>query len=206
MSTEKIEKKVKTYQVVVFDGDKSHNWVDIFEDKTLKDGSKLRIIQTSWYDSDIVVYPDGAMLQSCPIVESEGKISKPKSLIVKPDFVIIRNQARGPTPDLDRKNVLFGLIMGNVPSMNSCMSEYMNLERPVMYGALKEIQKRLGDKFPLIAVTYYSTHNGMVICEKVLFIFVKKSSHRLLKSPMYMLEWGKSKLMIITDSEMSPPS
>ena len=92
---QKIEKKVKTYQVVVFDGDKTHNWVDIFDDKTtLKDGSKLRIIQTSWYDSDIVVYPDGAMLQMSPVVESEGKFSKPKSLIVKPDFVIIRNQAR----------------------------------------------------------------------------------------------------------------
>eukprot|EP01080_Neovahlkampfia_damariscottae_P007795 gene7795-12269_t len=169
------DKKVKTYQVVVFDGDKTHNWVDVFEDKTLKDGSKLRIIQTSWYDSDIVVYPDGAMLQMSPVVESEGKFVKPKSLIVKPDFVIIRNQARGPTPDLDRKNVLLGLMMSGVPSMNSCMSEYMNLERPVMYGALKEIQKRLGDKFPLIAVTYYSTHNGMVICEK--FPSVIKVSH-----------------------------
>lgn len=52
--------------------------------------------------------------------------------------------------------------MGNVPSVNSLVSEYMNLERPIMYGALKEIQKRVGnDAFPLIDINYYS-HYSMV--------------------------------------------
>lgn len=58
--------------------------------------------------------------------------------------------------------MLFGLMMGNVPSVNSLVSEYMNLERPIMYGALKEIQKRVGnDAFPLIDINYYS-HYSMV--------------------------------------------
>ena len=39
----------------------------------------------------------------------------------------------------------------------------MNLERPIMFGALTEIANRLGrDKFPLIEQTYYSDDKMMV--------------------------------------------
>ncbi len=44
-----------------------------------------------------------------------------------------------------------------IPAMNSLASEYMNLERPIMFGALKEIKQRVGkDKFPLIDQNFYS--------------------------------------------------
>lgn len=66
-------------------------------------------------------------------------------------------------PANDRRHVLYGLMMANVPAINSLMSEYMNLERPIMYGALKEIERRVGhDKFPLVPINYYSSPSGMV--------------------------------------------
>ncbi len=55
------------------------------------------------------------------------------------DFLLMRNQVRGPFPEQDRRNVLYGLMMAGVPSVNSLSSEYMNLERPIMYGALAEV-------------------------------------------------------------------
>jgi len=99
-----------------------------------------------------------------PIRESEGKITRPAFLGVKPDFLLIRNQVRGPTPASDNRNVLYGLMMAGVPSINTLHSEYMNLERPIMYSVLSEIRQRLGfEKFPLIPLNYYSSHNTMAI-------------------------------------------
>lgn len=92
MTEKLIEIKKKIFTVIVFDGNVNHDWTKIFGDKTLNDGSELHIIQTSWMDSDIVIYPDGTMFQCAPIVESQGKVKKPKTICVKPDFLIVRNE------------------------------------------------------------------------------------------------------------------
>ena len=45
----------------------------------------------------------------------------------------------------------------------SCEDNSNVAERPLMYGALKEIEQRLGhDNFPLIEQTYYSDDKMMV--------------------------------------------
>jgi len=96
---------------------------------------------------------------------------------VRPDFIIARNQVRGPTPDSDRRNVLYGLLMARVPAMNSLHSLLLDLERPVMYGALAEVEQRLGhEKFPLIPLAYYSSYAQMVVPRSD-FPFVVKVSH-----------------------------
>lgn len=47
--------------------------------------------------------------------------------------------------------------ISDVPAMNSLDSIYMCSEKPIVYGKLKEIQKKLGgfDAFPLIPQIYY---------------------------------------------------
>lgn len=69
----------------------------------------------------------------------------------------------------------------NIPGVNSTLSgtrvkltinytyssyifvAYMCLERPLVYGALASIQKRLGkDKFPLIEQNYYSSFRDLL--------------------------------------------
>ena len=84
------------------------------------------------------------------------------------DFAIIRNQPRGVTQTADRRNVLYGLMMGNVESVNSLQSIYMNLERPLMFGALKAIETKVGhDQFPVIDQTFYSSYRQMIIPPKL---------------------------------------
>jgi synapsin len=65
---------------------------------------------------------------------------------------------------LDSRNLLYAFMFCNIPAVNSLESIYSTLERPIMFGALKRIAKRLGaEKFPLIPQTYYPSHANMVI-------------------------------------------
>lgn len=125
------------------------------------------MLQTSWMDAEVVVNGDasGVQLSMKPVKDTFGQGVDRKTIItVRPDYILQRNQARGPTPGSDRRHVLYGLIMGNVPSMNSLMSEYIQLERSCMLGALREINERLGQEaFPLNEVTFYSTPSSMII-------------------------------------------
>ncbi len=41
------------------------------------------------------------------------------------DFLLVRNQVRGPTPASDNRNTLYGLMMAGVPAINTLQSEYM---------------------------------------------------------------------------------
>jgi hypothetical protein len=83
---------------------------------------------------------------------------------IKPDFVLARNQPRGPTPGSDARQILFGLMTANIPSINSLESMYLNLERPIMFGVLRKVQERLCKQdFPLIDQIYYSSHKEMII-------------------------------------------
>jgi hypothetical protein len=151
--------------LVVFDGDPSHDWVEIFKGIVLPQNKSIRVVQTSWIDTRITVYGDSGALLSCvPVRESSGEASKPRSMTLKPDFVLIRNQPRGAVPSQDCREVLFGLMSANIPSVNSLESEYFHLERPLMYGALKHVEQKLGhDKFPLIPQTYYSDSREMIV-------------------------------------------
>lgn len=86
--------------IVIFDGNPVHDWCKLFQGKTLEDGTELYIVQTSWKESRVVNYGSSGCLLTCaPIRESNGLVQKPATLSVRPDFVIVRNQPRGPTPD-----------------------------------------------------------------------------------------------------------
>lgn len=103
----------KTYQVVVMDGNPSHDWVKLFSNCELADGSAFRIVQCSWIETAVTVYHrnGGCIMTVAPVRESEGKVSRPATMTVKPDFMIVRNQPRGPTPASDRRHVLYGLAV-----------------------------------------------------------------------------------------------
>jgi len=154
----------KAYQLVIIDGDETHDWLEMFEGTTLNNGKPIHVIQASWLDIEASIYDTEIFLQIAPIRESENKIKKPQIFTCQPDFVLIRNQPRGPTPGSDRTRVLFSLMHAGVESINSLQSEYMNLERPIMFGALKKIKKTVGgDKFPLIKQNFYSSYKQMII-------------------------------------------
>lgn len=128
----------------------------------------------------VTYYSDsGCVVTAAPIRESNGAVTRPQTIGIKPDLVIIRNQPRGPTPGGDRRSALFGLMTANVPSMNTLVSEFMQLERPVMNGALREIEKRVGhDRFPFIGQVYYSGSSSMVISPELPAIIKVSHAHR----------------------------
>eukprot|EP00456_Euglypha_rotunda_P083469 TRINITY_DN8283_c0_g1_i3.p1 TRINITY_DN8283_c0_g1~~TRINITY_DN8283_c0_g1_i3.p1 ORF type:complete len:239 (-),score=22.72 TRINITY_DN8283_c0_g1_i3:11-727(-) len=159
-------KPPRTLQVVILDGNPMHDWCGLFEGQKLSDGTNFRVVQASWMETAVTYYhkAGGAMMTIAPVKESENKVLRPSTLVVRPDFLIVRNQVRGPTPVSDKRSVLYGLMMANVPSINSLHSIYMNLERPCMFAELKKIEDRVGHaKFPLIRQNYYSSHKQMII-------------------------------------------
>lgn len=83
------------------------------------------------------------------------------SRTIKPDFLVIRNLVVGVNGH-DYRNLLYGFMHANIPCVNSLESIYAFLERPVVYGALKKIQQKLGkENFPLIEQTFYPKYSEM---------------------------------------------
>ncbi len=62
-------------------------------------------------------------------------------MTVKPDFLVIRNQPRGPTPATDNRNALFALVAAGVPAVNSLQSCVLDLERASMVGEMLRLQR-----------------------------------------------------------------
>ena len=75
---------------------------------------------------------------------------------MKPDFILIRTLAQFLNDS--SKNLLFAIQFCNIPTINSFRSIYGMMEKPVVFGELRKVQKRLalkGIEFPLVEPTYY---------------------------------------------------
>eukprot|EP01102_Stenamoeba_stenopodia_P010308 TRINITY_DN3093_c0_g2_i1.p2 TRINITY_DN3093_c0_g2~~TRINITY_DN3093_c0_g2_i1.p2 ORF type:complete len:132 (-),score=20.92 TRINITY_DN3093_c0_g2_i1:71-415(-) len=74
----------------------------------------------------------------------------------QPHIVLVRSTIRA-LHGQDWRNALFGLMYAEVPAINTLESLYQCQEKPIIYGKLNQIRKRVGhDKFPLIPQTFYS--------------------------------------------------
>jgi hypothetical protein len=77
------------------------------------------------------------------------------------DFVLFRSVCHG-RYNQDSRNIMLTFLHGAIPSVNSIESIWLNSERPIGYGLLNRIKKRVGyDKFPLIPQTYWPTYSTM---------------------------------------------
>lgn len=177
---------LKTIQLLVIDGDKRIQWKQIFDGRTVRlkgsDETKdedesvppephaIEVIQTGWDKIHLSSYGiDDVQVIAQDLLS--GKTSQ-----FSPDFVLIRNECRGVGRRFDFRHVLYGLMHGGVPSVNSIESIIMLMDRPVVHGALSRIQRRLGKlAFPLIEQTYYQSHHDMIIAPK--FPVVVKIGH-----------------------------
>jgi len=140
------------------------NWYQIFEGATLLDGTKIKVEQAVWNEISLISYADSGVWATCAkaSMPHEGS-SQQNQRTFKVDFVLLRSVTRS-IKGQDSRNKLFTLMHGNVPSVNSLLSAYICLERVTVFGALKEIEKRIGhDNFPLIQQNFYPDHKTMVI-------------------------------------------
>ena len=178
--SDKLERPI---QVLVCDGDPTHDWPAIFRDHDLAPAlaGRFRVVQASWMEISVVVYGGDrarTVVTAAPVHETGGVV-RPATVTFEPDICVIRNQPRGPTPSSDRRAVLFGLMTGNVPALNSLESEYMQLERPLMCGGLRAIEQRLGhEQFPFIRQNFYTSSTAMVIAPALPAVVKVSHAHR----------------------------
>lgn len=123
-SSAKEEKKVslKPVNLLVIDGFSSVDWADYFKGITLKDGRPINVDVTAWDLISIAAYtharePLGLTLRPNP------RDPNSKSRHFQADFLLIRNECRG--INCDYRNVLYGFMYANIPSVNSLKSVYM---------------------------------------------------------------------------------
>eukprot|EP01112_Ceratiomyxa_fruticulosa_P009940 TRINITY_DN260_c0_g1_i3.p1 TRINITY_DN260_c0_g1~~TRINITY_DN260_c0_g1_i3.p1 ORF type:complete len:379 (-),score=87.44 TRINITY_DN260_c0_g1_i3:91-1227(-) len=166
----------KTYVLLVVECTPHLNWYETFSGVSLSDGSTIQVEQAGWEEISLTSYHDAGVVLS--INKAKNPLpgtSQERHRTVKVDFVLLRSVSRGVHLQ-DSRNLLFGLIHANIPSVNSLNSAYMCLDRAIVFGALKDIQSKLGrENFPLIAQTFYPHHREMLITPE--FPIVAKVGH-----------------------------
>jgi len=137
-----------------------NNWVKLLKGRTLHCSLyDIRVEQATFSELSIISSCEKGVTVSMRVLRNGAVVSRS----FRPDFVLVRERFRGVEPKADAKTFLFGLMHGNVPSLNSLETTLSFMEKPLMYSQLLKIQKRLGkDEFPLIEQTYYQSFNEMV--------------------------------------------
>eukprot|EP00771_Trimastix_marina_P000623 gnl/Trimastix_PCT/1642.p1 GENE.gnl/Trimastix_PCT/1642~~gnl/Trimastix_PCT/1642.p1 ORF type:complete len:412 (+),score=82.00 gnl/Trimastix_PCT/1642:60-1295(+) len=140
------------------------NWYALFEGMTLRNGEEIKVEVAQYQDIAMTAYSDRSGVQ-CQLNKAKNPIPESPQTqhrTFRPDFLLVRTITRG-LPKQDSRNLLYGFMFAGIPAVNSLESQYMCLERPIVYGQLLQSHRRLGDRFPLIGQTYYPDHTSMII-------------------------------------------
>jgi len=144
--------------------DYSTNWYSIFKGTTLSNGEIIKVEQAEWSDIDVEFSSTkGAVVFLKASLNPLPFSTQKEERIIQPDFMLIRNF---PT-DLhskDYKTILMGLLMANIPAVNSLESIFYCMHRPLVYGELLKVQKSIeklsgtvnGPQLELIPLYYYT--------------------------------------------------
>ena len=138
-----MSKKKKT--VLIIGGDPKVDWDGLFKDRTLIDGTPVEAIKTTWDSIVLNGYSEGGCVVTCT----------GRSDTIQPDIVLVRGALRGAYPT-DHRNILIGFAFCGVRCVNSARSLWLCQDKPLVYAALRDVQRRLGaDRFPLIPQSYW---------------------------------------------------
>ena len=143
------DKPAKTILIIDF----QTNWYRQFKDAALSDGTPLIIEQTLWTYIDLEASSNKNERLIVDLQANSSPIpftSQSKARRCSPDFVLIRNFPTDIHGD-DFKNLLFGFMFSNIPSMNNWQSIFYAMHRPLVYSALNNLNANL----PLIPMTYH---------------------------------------------------
>jgi hypothetical protein len=166
----KIVNKV-TKNVLVIDSEK-HDWDSLFE-KVEHDHFQFVVEQCLWKDiQSVTSYNERDSKKynkRICMVQIQGSPTAPKkhrtqTRNFQPDFVIVRKLVNGlKIKSEDWTHHLQGFLHAQVPSINSFQSIYMNLQRPMVHGALATLRDKYGyENFPLIDQYFYSDPRSML--------------------------------------------
>lgn len=157
-------KALKPVKLLVISGHHDENFYELFAKQTLLDGRKIEVEQSGWSDFTLTSYSESHSVV-CNLRVPRRPIPKTKQTQFRtfvPNYLLVRNVCRGIRDD--SRNLLYGLMLGNLPSINSLHSIYCMLDRPLMNAELVRLNKKYGqDQFPIIHVCYYPVHDEMLI-------------------------------------------
>jgi hypothetical protein len=158
--------QLKPVTLLVLQIDK-YDWPAIFRNATLRDGRKIRVIQTGWKEISVqcdtyssaricVNVANLAPTASSPEGECNGRC-----LTIQPDFVLIRNEVK--MPHFDGRSRLDGFLFADVPAVNSLQSVMTFCSRAAVSGQLHRLRRRLGEEtFPVIPQHFASSHRSFM--------------------------------------------
>jgi len=145
----------------------SRNWKALIEKRP--DFKDVRVEQAQWSQIIITSTPPAVPLV---YIKPSGEGGETKQFNV--NFVLVRQLVRGLNEIEDYTRVLYGLMISGVPAVNSLHSIYMCLEKPVVFGFLTDIARRVGkETFSLVNLTYYSHHNAMMFTPELPIVVIR---------------------------------
>ena len=174
------EKNIKNLPTLLVIQTNDEDWAKLCSEYS----SKFQVIQTTWdkiylssySDSnfpEITIYPSNN-----PIYPYQKKIIQN----IKPNLILIRNLVRSISPRLDLtpdyRNILYGFYHSNIPMINPLSAVIAEIEKPIMYGRLRKIRDKYGEKiFPLITQYYYPNYSQICITPKVPYVLKVSYPH-----------------------------
>jgi hypothetical protein len=177
MSSKKNEKDLPTLLVIQT---KDEDWVKLCSEYS----SKFKVIQTTWDKIFLSSYSDlqypMISIYACdnPLYPSQKKMIDN----IKPNLLLIRNLVRSISPRIDStpdyRNILYGFYHSNVPMINELSAIIAEIEKPIMYGRLRKIRDKYGEKiFPLIKQYYYPNYSQIGVTPNVPYVLKVSYPH-----------------------------
>ena len=174
MSSKKIEKDLPTLLVIQT---KDEDWVKLCSEYS----SKFKVIQTTWDKIFLSSYSD-LQYPMISIYDSDNPSQKIIIDNIKPNLLLIRNLVRSISPRIDStpdyRNILYGFYHSNVPMINELSAIIAEIEKPIMYGRLRKIRDKYGEKiFPLIKQYYYPNYSQIGVTPNVPYVLKVSFPH-----------------------------
>lgn len=143
--------------------DENFEWSRYFRGKRFFGDFEIHVEQADIKDLTVTASAEKGCTVSMAVLSPSG------SRVVRsfrPDFFLCRQSVRDASKDY--RNVLLGLNIGGVPSINSLHSLYNFQDKPWVYGQLVQLQKKLGkENFPLIEQTFYPSSGEMSVATQL---------------------------------------
>lgn len=156
----------KPVTLLVLQMDK-YDWPAIFRGATLRDGRRVRVIQTGW--DQIQVHADTyssaglcvEVMKLAPTASPLDGTTSGRCITVQPDFILVRNEVK--MPHFDGRSRLDGFLFADVPSVNSLQSILTFCSRAAVSGQLHRLSRTLGwEAFPVMPQHFASSHRSFM--------------------------------------------
>ena len=178
MSSE--EKKENLPTLLVIASTTEEDWMHLCSEYS----NHFRVIQTTWDRISFSSYSDSKYPivsiypNNNPIYPDQNKVLNN----IKPDLVLIRNLAHYISNKLeivpDFRNILYGFYHANIPMINELSAIIAEIEKPIMYGRLRKIRDKYGEKnFPLIMQYYYPNFSEICVTPNAPYVLKVSYPH-----------------------------